>query len=47
MMAATLDQLAEAHGEREYVFAKILATKMNDNKSTHGAIKCMMDAVFP
>lgn len=47
MMAATLDQLAEAGGEREYAFVKILATKMNDNKSAHLAIKRMMDAVFP
>lgn len=47
MMAATLDQLAEAGGAREYAFVKILATKMNDNKSAHGAIKRMMDAVFP
>lgn len=47
MMAATLEQLAEAGGAREYAFVKILATKMNDNKSAHGAIKRMMDAVFP
>lgn len=47
MMAATLDQIAEVGGAREYAFVKILATKMNDNKSAHGAIKRMMDAVFP
>lgn len=47
MMAATLEQLAEAGGAREYAFVKILATKMNDNKSAHLAIKRMMDAVFP
>lgn len=47
MMSATLEQLAEAGGAREYAFMKIVATKMNDNKSAHGAIKRMMDAVFP
>lgn len=47
MMSATLEQLAEAGGAREYAFVKILASKMNDNKSAHGAIKRMMDAVFP
>jgi chromosome partitioning protein len=47
MMSATLEQLAEAGGPREYAFVKILATKMSDNKSAHAAIKRMMDAVFP
>ncbi len=47
MMSATLEQLAQAGGAREYAFVKILATKMNDNKSAHSAIKRMMDAVFP
>ncbi len=47
MMSATLEQLAETGGAREYAFVKILATKMNDNKSAHSAIKRMMDAVFP
>ncbi len=47
MMSATLGELAEAGGERSYAFVKILATKMNDNKSAHVAIKRMMDAVFP
>lgn len=47
MMSATLEQLAEAGGSREYAFIRILATKMNDNKSAHGAIRRMMDAVFP
>ena len=47
MMSATLEQLAEAGGARDYAFVKILATKMNDNKSAHAAIKRMMDAVFP
>lgn len=47
MMAATLGDLAEAGGPRDYAFVKILATKMNDNKSAHVAIKRMMDAVFP
>lgn len=47
MMSATLEQLAEAGGARDYAFVKILATKMNDNKSAHGAIRRMMEAVFP
>lgn len=47
MMAATLEQISEIGGARDYAFVKILATKMNDNKSAHGAIKRMMDAVFP
>ncbi len=47
MMSATLEQLAEAGGARDYAFVKILATKMNDQKSAHQAIKRMMDAVFP
>ncbi|MGR3491458.1 MAG: AAA family ATPase [Shimia sp.] len=47
MMAATLEQIAEVGGARDYAFVKILATKMNDQKSAHRAIKRMMDAVFP
>jgi len=47
MMGATLDELARAGGARDYAFVKILATKMNDGKSAHQAIKRMMDAVFP
>jgi len=47
MMAATLEQIASMSGARDYAFVKILATKMNDNKSAHAAIKRMMDAVFP
>lgn len=47
MMGATLQQLAEMGGARDYAFVKILATKMNDTKSAHGAIKRMMEAVFP
>lgn len=47
MMTSTLDELAQVGGERDYKFVKILATKMNDNKSAHVAIKRMMDAVFP
>lgn len=47
MMAATLEQIAAVGGRRDYHFVKILATKMNDNKSAHGVIKRMMDAVFP
>jgi chromosome partitioning protein len=42
-----LQELAEFGGAREYQFVKIIATKMNDNKSAHIAIKRMMDAVFP
>lgn len=47
MLGATLNQLAQMGGARDYAFVKILATKMNDNKSAHVAIKRMMDAVFP
>ncbi|KEJ88136.1 AAA family ATPase [Sulfitobacter donghicola] len=47
MMGATLNELARAGGARDYSFIKILATKMNDGKSAHQAIKRMMDAVFP
>jgi len=47
MMGATLHELAEAGGARDYAFLKILGTKMNDNKSAHVAIKRMMEAVFP
>lgn len=47
MMASTLGELARHGGARGYHFVKILATKMNDQKSAHGAIKRMMDAVFP
>lgn len=47
MMTATLEQISEIGGARNYAFVKILATKMNDNKSAHAAIKRMMDAVFP
>lgn len=47
MMEATLTELAKYGGERSYNFVKILASKMNDQKSAHVAIKRMMDAVFP
>lgn len=47
MLGATLNELARMGGTRDYAFVKILATKMNDNKSAHQAIKRMMDAVFP
>lgn len=47
MMEATLSELAQHGGERSYNFVKILASKMNDQKSAHLAIKRMMDAVFP
>ncbi len=47
MMGATLAELAEHGGARGYHFVKILATKMNDQKSAHQAIKRMMEAVFP
>lgn len=47
MMEATLSELARVGGERSYSFVKILASKMNDQKSAHVAIKRMMDAVFP
>lgn len=47
MMEATLSELARAGGARQYSFVKVLASKMNDQKSAHLAIKRMMDAVFP
>ncbi len=47
MMEATLAEIAQTGGARHYSFVKILATKMNDQKSAHVAIKRMMDAVFP
>lgn len=47
MMGATLNELAEHGGARGYNFVKILATKMNDQKSAHQAIKRVMEAVFP
>lgn len=47
MLGATLNELARMGGARDYAFVKILATKMNDNKSAHQAIKRMMDTVFP
>ncbi|WP_042252496.1 AAA family ATPase [Paracoccus sp. PAMC 22219] len=47
MMESTLSELAEHGGAREYSFVKIIASKMNDQKSAHLAIKRMMDAVFP
>lgn len=46
MMSATLADISEVGGARGYSFVKILATKMNDGKSAHVAIKRMMDAVF-
>jgi chromosome partitioning protein len=47
MMAATLTEISRHGGARDYAFVKILATKMDDGKSAHVAIKRMMDAVFP
>lgn len=47
MMEATLSELSRAGGARQYSFVKVLASKMNDQKSAHLAIKRMMDAVFP
>lgn len=47
MMEQTLAELARVGGARQYSFVKILASKMNDQKSAHQAIKRMMDAVFP
>ena len=47
MMAATLEELARAGGERDYAFVKILVTKMSETKSAHQAIHRMMQAVFP
>lgn len=46
MMTSTLEELERVGGAHSYKFVKILATKMNDNKSAHVAIKRMMDTVF-
>ena len=46
MMTNTLSELEKSGGAHHYQFIKILATKMNDSKSAHVAIKRMMDAVF-
>ncbi len=46
MMTSTLSELERVGGAHSYKFVKILATKMNDGKSAHVAIKRMMDAVF-
>ena len=46
MMTSTLTELEQVGGSHDYKFVKILATKMNDSKSAHVAIKRMMDAVF-
>jgi len=47
MMGATLNELAEHGGPRGYDFVKILATKVNDQKGAHQAIRRVMEAVFP
>jgi chromosome partitioning protein len=46
MMHSTLSELEQIGGSHDYKFVKVVATKMNDNKSAHVAIKRMMDAVF-
>ena len=47
MMASTLDELGRMGGARDYAFVKILATKVDDGKSAHVAIRRMMGQVFP
>ena len=47
MMASTLAEIARHGAGRDYSFVRIVATKMDDQKSAHLAIKRMMDAVFP
>lgn len=47
MMEATLTELARFGGERSYSFVKILASKMNDQKSAHLAIKAHDGRRFP
>lgn len=46
MMHSTLAELEQIGGAHAYKFVKVVATKMNDGKSAHVAIKRMMDAVF-
>ena len=47
MMASTLREIARHREDRPYSFVRVVATKMDDAKSAHVAIKRMMDAVFP
>ena len=47
MLAATLAELGRVGGTRDYDFVKILATKVNDGKSAHVALRRMMGQVFP
>lgn len=46
MMHATLAEISQFGGSRSFSFVKIVASKMNEQKSAHVAIKRMMDAVF-
>ena len=47
MLATTLEELGRMGGARDYDFVRILATKVNDQKSAHVAIRRMMEQVFP
>ncbi|GIX15443.1 MAG: replication protein [Paracoccaceae bacterium] len=46
MLASTLAELARHGGERHYRFVRLLATKLDENKSAHHAIRRMMAHVF-
>lgn len=47
MMVATLTELARGGPAPAYRFVRIVATRMNEAKGAHLAIKRMMDGVFP
>lgn len=48
MMVSTLREIGQhQNNPARYKFVKILATKLNEGKSAHMAIKRMMDHVFP
>jgi chromosome partitioning protein len=47
MLETTLAELARHGGARDYAFVRILATRMDEQKSAHQAIRRMMEAVFP
>jgi chromosome partitioning protein len=47
MLASTLTELARHGGARHYRFVRLVATKLDENKSAHHAIRRMMEHVFP
>ena len=47
MMVATLTELARSGHAPSYRFVRIVATRLDEGKGAHNAIKRMMDGVFP